>query len=175
MTPEYYKFEVFDYDIKAVVHDSTFLFDSKYHGLLVSDLSLDDFTNYIEILRWKHMASDLSTENGLHKYRRVVPIFGLLFYYIGSLIVSLEVANSVTFLIQIAIFSIVLIVGLQWPMNKWAVILGAILVMVGSAGPLAEFIISIQSSSIGFGTLGGLIVLIGVIFQAFAIIIWLKE
>ena len=115
------------------------------------------------------------SSDGPHKYRRVMPIIGLLFYYLGSLLVSLEVTNNVVFLLQIVIFSIILLVGLQWPMNKWAVILGASLVIVGSAGPIVEFFLSIQGGIIGFSVLGGGLVLIGVFLQIVTIVIWLKE
>jgi len=112
---------------------------------------------------------------GPHKYQRVIPIIGLLFYYLGNLIVSLDVADNIVFLIQIAIFSVILLVGLQIPPNKIAVILGAILVIVGSLGPIVNLILSIQNGIVGFGVLGGILVIIGVIFQIGTIVLWLKE
>ena len=112
---------------------------------------------------------------GPHKYRRVIPIIGLLFYYLGCLIVSLEVVENIVFLLQIAIFSVILLAGLQYPQNKIAIIIGAILVIVGSLGPIANLILSIQDGIIGFGVLGGSLVLVGVFFQLVTIILWLKE
>ena len=110
-----------------------------------------------------------------HNYRRVFPIIGLLFYYLGCLIVSLDIADNIAFLLQIVIFSVILFAGLQWPPNKIAIIVGAALVIVVSLGPIANFILSIQAGTIGFGVLGGSLVLVGVILQLGAIIIWLKE
>lgn len=65
---------------------------------------------------------------------------------------------------QIVFFSIILIVDLQWPMIKAAVILGAILVIAGSAGPVAVFFLSIQDGAFGYDALGVSLVLIGVVF-----------
>lgn len=114
---------------------------------------------------------------GPHKYRRVFPIIGLLLYYLGCLIISLDLdaEGSIVFLAQIGLFSVILIAGLQWPPNKIAVILGAGIVILGSIGPLANLLLSIQNGIVGFGLVGGILVLIGVIFQVGAIVIWLKE
>ena len=115
---------------------------------------------------------------GPHEYRRVFPIIGLLVYYLGCLIVSLdifEVDESLVFLSQIALFSVILFAGLQWPPNKIAVLVGAILVIIASLGPIVNFILSVQDGIIGYGVLGGSLVLVGVIFQLGTIIIWLKE
>lgn len=111
------------------------------------------------------------TTNGHSKYRRAIPIFGLLFYYLGALIASLDVQDNVQFLIVIAALSIILIIGLQWPMNKWIVILGEILLIVGSLGPIAELTLSL----LGYGALGGAVMLLAIIFHLIGISIWLKE
>jgi len=74
------------------------------------------------------------------KYRPVYPIIGLLLYYLGSLIASLDVANAVIFIVQIVAFSIILIIGLVI-MKKEVIILCEVLAIVGSAGPVAEFLL----------------------------------
>ena len=115
---------------------------------------------------------------GPNKYRRVIPIIGLLFYYLGNLIVSFEIEDtveSIVFLSQIAIFSVILFAGLQSPPNKVAIILGAIFVIIGSVGAIAHLVFSILNGVFGFGILGGSLVLIGVLLQFAAILIWVRE
>ena len=78
-----------------------------------------------------------------NKYRRALPILGLLFYYLGGLIVSLDVNENIVFMLQIVLFSVILFIGLVLT-NKIAIILGAILVIVGALGPMVNFLLSLQ-------------------------------
>jgi membrane associated rhomboid family serine protease len=111
----------------------------------------------------------------IHKYRRVIPIIGLLFFYLGGLIVSLDVANNLVFLLQLWIFSVILVVSLQWPVNKAAVILGALIEIFGSLGPVVNLFLSIQNGVLGFSVLGGSLILFSIILQFGTIFIWMKE
>ncbi|TFG34439.1 hypothetical protein EU527_03230 [Candidatus Thorarchaeota archaeon] len=110
-----------------------------------------------------------------NKYRRVFPIFGLLLYYLGALITSLDVQENLVFLIQILVLSVLLVIGLLWQQSKWIVILGEVLVIIGSIGPVAELVLSVMDSVTSFGTFGGAIMLAGIILHIIGIMIWLKE
>jgi hypothetical protein len=121
-----------------------------------------------------HDSAAISTSNA-SKYTRVFPIIGLLLYYLGGLITSLDVGNAMIFIVQIIAFSIILIIGLAI-VKKEVIILGEILAILGSAGPIAEFLLSILSGGVlSFGALGGGIVLVSDIFFILGILIWFKK
>ena len=108
------------------------------------------------------------------KYLRVFPILSLLFYYIGALITSLEVADIVPFLIQIVLFSAFLLIGLVF-MRKEAVILGALLLMLGSLGPIVAYLLSMGSTPIGPGVAGGAVMAFAFIFHIMTIVVWIRK
>jgi hypothetical protein len=113
-----------------------------------------------------------TTKGKLEPFLRVLPILGLLFYYTGGFIVGLEVAAMEVFVFQLVLFSLVLLVGV-YLIHKYLVILGEVLVMLASSGPIMEFYTSLSSWTAA--TLGGALVLFAFVFHIAAIYAWLSE
>ncbi|MBD3404549.1 MAG: hypothetical protein GF411_00260 [Candidatus Lokiarchaeota archaeon] len=105
---------------------------------------------------------------------RVIPIFGLLLYYIGGLIVSLDVSNNIIFVLQLVVFSVLLVIGL-FVRHKIAILLGSVLAIVGTAGAVAQLILTLIDGVIGASTLGGIIVLIADALFIISLFIWSRE
>lgn len=116
--------------------------------------------------------NNLTTKGKLEPFLRVFPILGLLFYYTGGLIVSLEVTAMEVFALQLVLFSLVLLAGV-YLRHKYVVILGEILVMLASSGSIMEFYTSLNSWTTA--TLGGALVLFAFVFHIAAIYTWLSE
>ncbi|MBN2228548.1 MAG: hypothetical protein JW779_03070 [Candidatus Thorarchaeota archaeon] len=116
----------------------------------------------------------MTSTSSFNKYRRVFPIFGILLFYLGGLIISLEVANATIFLVQIAAFPIILIIGLAI-IKREVILLGEVLIIIGSVGPLAEFYLSINGGELlGYGAIGGSLVAVAFFFHLLGIYAWMK-
>jgi hypothetical protein len=121
------------------------------------------------------VSSPISLSTSKNKYRRVYPIVGLLLYYLGSLIASLEVADAMIFLLQTLAFSIILIIGLAI-MKREVIILGEVLAILGSAGLVAQFyLVLIGERTFGLGAIGGAIILVSIFFMILGILTWSKK
>ncbi len=114
-----------------------------------------------------------ATSIGLKKYLRVFPIFGLLFYYIGGLVTSLDVSESTVFIIQTVAFSIVLLVGL-FILDIRLVIVGAFLALIGTAWSVFYLIQSLSQGLIGFRAVGGAFNIVADFFFVLTVYTWIK-
>lgn len=114
-----------------------------------------------------------ATSIDLQKYLRVFPIFGLLFYYIGGLITSLDISESTVFIIQIVAFSIVLLVGL-FILDGRLVIAGAFLALIGTAWSVFYLIQSLSQGLIGFPTVGGAFSIVADFFFVLTVYTWVE-
>jgi hypothetical protein len=112
------------------------------------------------------------TAAGSNKYVRVLPVIGLLLYYIGHLIVSLDVANAEIYLLQIVLFSIVLIIGLII-MKKEILLFGEIIAILGSVGAIVLFFESLFEG--GLAAFGSGIVFVSAAFLLLSIYALLKK
>lgn len=107
------------------------------------------------------------------KYLRVFPIFSLILYYLGGLIMSIDPSmQTEIFLLQIIFFSLVLLVGLGLR-NKFAIIVGSVLIMLGSLGPLMFLLQSF--GIISMTVLGGVLIAIAFVFHILTILAWSKQ
>ncbi len=113
------------------------------------------------------------TSDGLQKFLRVFPIFGLLFYYIGGLITSLDVSESTVFIIQIVGFSIILLIGL-FVLDSRLVIVGVVLAVMGTAWSIHYLIQSLSQGLIGFSTVGGGFSIVADFFFAMSLYTWFR-
>ena len=107
---------------------------------------------------------------GLQKYLRVFPILGLLFYYLGGLIASLEAVDLLMFISWLVVFSLVELIGL-FLRRKELLILGPLLLMYFSLGP----IMAVFGAVFGLIALGGLIMASAFIFHVLTIYVWIKN
>ncbi|TXT55336.1 MAG: membrane protein of unknown function [Candidatus Thorarchaeota archaeon] len=105
---------------------------------------------------------------------RVIPIFGLLLYYIGGLIVSLDVSNNIVFVLQVVLFSLLLVVGL-FIYHRIAVMIGSVLAIIGTAGPIAQLLLTLLDGWVGASALGGILVLIADILFVITLFAWAKQ
>ncbi|TFG10228.1 hypothetical protein EU538_02570 [Candidatus Thorarchaeota archaeon] len=114
-----------------------------------------------------------STSKSLEKYLRVFPIFGLLFYYIGGLITSLDVSDSIVYIVQVVVFSIVLLFGL-FLLDWRVVILGSVLALIGTAGSLVSLIQGLVGNTLGLSMVGGAFSIVADVFFLLTIYTWMK-
>ncbi|TFF95697.1 hypothetical protein EU546_02800 [Candidatus Thorarchaeota archaeon] len=112
--------------------------------------------------------------NGLKKYLRVFPIFGLLFYYVGGLITSLDVSDSIVYIVQIVAFSILLFAGL-YLLDKRVMIVGAVVALVGTAGSVFFMLQNLGEATLGLGAVGGAFSLIADLFFLLTIYAWARQ
>ncbi|NWF95824.1 MAG: hypothetical protein HXY34_06745 [Candidatus Thorarchaeota archaeon] len=102
----------------------------------------------------------------LSKYLRVIPIFGLFFYYMGNLVLAMSVSSPEVYLLLMAALSVPLLVGL-FMRNRVLVIVGCILALLQGAGPIASLVFNAAA--------GGLLVLTGDVLFVVTIVIWAKN
>ncbi len=120
------------------------------------------------------MSGDITlAQDGTARFLRVAPIFGLMIYYLGGLITSLDVENVAIFLLIFVLLSVPLVIGIVIR-HKVIVLLGALFVMIASAGPIMEFILTLGEGAISFSLLGGILIIVAMIFHIITIYLWVK-
>ncbi|MGQ4911060.1 MAG: hypothetical protein ACP6KW_02735 [Candidatus Thorarchaeota archaeon] len=113
-------------------------------------------------------ATPVETKN---KYLYVIPVIGLLLFYGGGLILSLEINPMFVFIGELVLFSAIKIVGLVQN-RRMAVVIGALLLIVCSAGPVSLFLFSLSGGTFGLAEIGAGIMTFAIIFHILTMIIW---
>lgn len=97
-----------------------------------------------------------------------------MLYYLGGLIQSLEMPASEIFLIQLIAFSLLELIALGLK-HREIMLLGAIVIIVGSIGPVAYFIQEISTLAINMAVLGGALVAFSILFHILTFWVWFRE
>ncbi len=108
------------------------------------------------------------------KFLRVYPILGLMLYYLGGLIQSLDMPSSEIFLILLIGFSLVELIALGLKHRK-LMLIGSIAIIIGSAGPITYFVQELLNLSFTMAFLGGAIVSLAIIFHILTFWVWFNK
>ena len=97
-----------------------------------------------------------------------------MLYYLGGLIVSLEVSAMEVFLAVIIVFSIPTLIGLIIR-HKYVMIIGGLALIAGTAGPIAELLAVLFEGTLNMSVLGVGIMIVAIPFHLYSIYLWYTQ
>ena len=97
-----------------------------------------------------------------------------MLYYLGGLIQSLDMPSAEIFLALLIGFSLIELIALGLK-HRELMLLGAILIILGSAGSVTYFVQELLNLAFSMTFLGGMIVAIGIVFQLLTLWVWFNN